>query len=544
MKKNLICKTVCLLSCIFLVACNPNSSTSENNSINSNEYDSSWQPSSNALEDASQPTIKNPVGQYNLFNKMRASNDQIGLPSKGEDNILVVPIEFKDDEQAMQYTDTNLRMLKQAYFSSSSSDKTYPSVSSYFLEASSNQLKLGGVITPKIVLPNNLNYYITKVANYGYLEPKYEILSYIYNYLFNETGTYYLKDFDANKDGKVDNIVLVYNYPSLKSDTGYKVDDEYLTSFLSSETYFKKDFASYENEKTLVNSFTFTSSKYLTSAFITSSKKYSFGSKDSHEYIKQAGRALGLDDYSDSEGLRAPLGNTDMMEIAINDLNPFAKYQLGYIEPSKVITSELTESKIITLNKENPVVLLSNKDVNLFGEYLLVTYYDSSSRANMLDASSPYYLGYQGISESGIRVYKVDSRLVRGYSEFELYEDEINFDDTLTLNDSTTAKYKYDYAFTNSSTNKYASSGISFNFPLVSLLTKNETNRHIVSSSITYNKADQFYANDIFGDKDSISQFYYNFMFDGDGYNRDSLGMSFKVNSVNQDGASLTIERI
>lgn len=542
-----------LLGTTGLTACDPNQPSSS--SVSSSSSSSSWQPGENAIDGAEQPYYKSEdlVADLNDLGKMRLSQDKFGLPQKGKANILVVPVTFLEDSNDEKFTSNQLTNLKSAYFDSEVSDNSYPSVKAYYADISNGELDIDGVVSPSITLPDNAISYLERAYLEGETKIKTEILEYIYDYLFEETQTYNLADFDSNKDGKIDGIVLAYGYPSFKDDTLYQASDSssqaIFANLFNSDTYFNCDFSYYWKESK-VNSFTFTSGKYIESFYINpTSGTYNKASRDSHEFIKQVGRMLGLEDYSDLTGnangnYRAPLAGSDMMEIAVGSHNPFSLYSLGYIQPQKLVASQVSSSVDINLTEDNSTLILETKDNGIFGEYLMVQLYTPTG-VNKLDSTSPYYLNHQTSSQLGIRVYKVDSRLVRGYDDYELYEDSIDFDASLINSKGEEVKYRYDYAFTNSYTNKYSSYGIGFEFPLVEILKKDESNRHMLSSSYTYSDDDMFYQGDVFGD-DTPSEFYKNFKFDGDGYNREALGLKFTVKTLNKtnNSATITVERI
>lgn len=532
---------VILLS--FLISGCNNNTPSE---TNKDDYDSSWEPGENALKDAEKVSKKNPEGNFDSpINKLRITQNNNALPSKGEANILVVPIAFKDDETYV-YSDTDLESLRKAYFNKDLNNLTsYPSVREYYALSSDNLLDLTGVVTPIITLPMNYFTYVYRAYNLGdYLSVKCEILTYVYDYLFNETETYYLKDFDSDNDNKIDNIVLTYAYPSLESDTGYSSSYEYMTSFFNSDTYLYTDINSYLDDDTYINSFTFTSKMYLNSLYVNEDlSSYTEGSNDSHEYIKLVAKAIGLPSYLDNTGnssgtYRSPLGNTDMLEIGIGEMNPFSLYLLGYKDFTKIVSTNINNETILNLDNENNTILITNNDKGIFSEYLLVTLYNSESTINKFDNTAPYYLGYMGINTPGIRVYKIDARLVKKVNNsYYLYTDINNF-----LNDENDTNY-YDFAFTNNYINNYYNYGITYEFPLIELLKKDETNRHMLDLNNPYSSLDQFGEGDIFGDINSISKYYYNFSFDGSGLKKDKLNLSFEVTSLTNEKASIKLWR-
>jgi len=528
---------ILLLSPFLLMACSGQET--------SDGYDENWAPGEKALADATPVSVKNPTGDFSSpINKLRKSQGNQALPSKGEANILVVPICFSGDitSTTYAYSTSDLKQLETSYFALDLlNSEDAPSVREYYAISSNNELNLTGVVTPVVTLPESyVNYLYSAIYSTSYAQAKYDIMSYVYDYLFVQTETYYLKDFDSDDDGRIDNIVLAYSYPSLEDDTYFSTDSTYVNQFFSSDTFLHEDFSSFEDESIPVNSFTFTSGRYTSSYLIDASGGASKAQHDSHEYIKNIGRAIGLEEYSDNTGnssgvYRSPLGETDVMEIAIGEQNPFSLYLMGYQEPTKVLSGSLDENGTsLSLSASSPTILLANEDDGAFGEYLLINFYDPSSAINKFDAEGPYYLGHAALGEHGIKVYKVDSRLAKKYDGYyHLYDAAPSF-----LEGDV-----YDFAFTNNYVNDHAEEGITYNFPLVELLKKDETNRHMLDSNNPYAATDMFYQGDVFGDEDSVSRFYYDFSFDGRGLSQNRLGASFEVTSLSKDGATIRLWR-
>lgn len=512
-------------------------------------YDENWEPGENAIEGASEVEFKNPQGDFSSpISKLRKTQDNQALPTKGEANILVVPVHFYEEQETSSYCfdDEDLENIKESYFKKDLLDEeNAPSVREYYAKESNGELDLNGVVTPIITLPESYITYIYRaIYQSSYDQIKYEVMSYIYDYLFNETKTYYLQDFDSDDDGKVDNIVICYSIPSLEDDTYFYTSSTYINSFFTSKTYLHEDFSSFEDSSVLVNSFTFTSGRYIQSYLVSEDGTSATpATSDSHEFIQNVGRAMGLEYYSDLTGnsdetYRSPLGNSDVMEIAIGEQNPFSLYLLGYEEPRKVLASNINDEVTYEISYSNPTILLANKDSGVFGEYLLINFYDANSEINKFDNTAPYYLGYVGLQKTGVRVYKVDARVAKKYNGyFYLYDDEPEF------LSSETCDSEYDFAFTNSYVNDHEEEGITYNFPLVELLKKDETNRHMLDSNNPYKETDLYFEGDVFGDEDSISKFYYDFSFDGNGLKQDKLNVSFEVTSLDADKATIKLWR-
>lgn len=491
----------------------------------------------NAIEDAEQPSVSKPVGELSVLGQMRKKQDRLGLPQKGQANLLVVPVSFStiDGKTANTHAfeDSDLDFLQNAYFAS---NDLY-SVRSYYAASSYNKLELSGVIAPTFDTKLSIADFYKKANSEGAQKAQEEILKQVYDlYFTGDTATYDPRDFDSNKDGLIDGITLVYDYNAFNALTS---QDETMISLFNNTTHFHKDLT-YRDVR--VGSYSWVALDDFRLA--DNSGNIAF-INDNHNYLHEVGAMLGLPDYSDTTGdnnnkTRAPLGNLDMMDGKVFDHNPFSKYLLGWIDP-KVITSDNLES--VTLNsyeEDGSSLLLSNtKTDSPFGEYLLVEFYtpfglntrDSGFGVGKEDY--PFSIQYQHITggslasfnNSGIKVYKVDSRLVKKSANgFFLNEDALDWE-----------KNEYDFAFTNSSKNAYAEYGLIDNYPLVELLSSNGINRHMTDSSYVLNNEDYFLNGASFGSEDQIDGFYKNFTFD-DGQ---KLGFGFNVSLSGTSSATI-----
>ncbi len=479
------------------------SSSGDSSSVSSsvsdeNEYDPDWQPGSDALEDATQPEVKNPQGTLNELGKMRASSSEAGLPQQGEANILVVPVQFalSDSSNADEndvITEENRQALSDAFFGESDS------VSSYYYASSFGALTLSGVVTPTISLPSYFSTYALTAYAQGQEAAIETITDYVYTYLFEETETYYSHDFDADDDGKIDNIVIAYAWS--EDSWIFNSDYDYIYEALFAE-------GTFYNPTSEVNTITWTTAKI----------------DDVHtvnEYIREVGKVLGLSYYYDSYGTRAPLANTDIMDDGLTgDQNPFSKYQLGWIDPAIYTPDDLDSELTITIDADSPIIL-SYEEVDLFGEYLILDFVSASDDSVF--------------TTSGIRVYEVDSRLAKEYNGYYFpytYDGETDFTDGV-----------YTYSYSNDSTNPLYYYGIDQSYPLVSLLDSDGNNRHNVDASIEFDDSDLFVAGDSFGTESIVEGFYEDFRFHGDSYNGPELGIIFTVDEVSDSSATITLRR-
>ena len=537
---------------ISLLSCT-NSNNQDNDGINDKDgiieeyYDVNWKPGKNAIKGATQPTIKNPVGITNELNDMRRSQDKMGLPSQGEANILVVPVTFKGDENVIAYdltfTKDDINVINNLYFQGSRND--YPSVKDFYEKSSYDKLHLNGVVSPVVTFDTEFLTFVGKAVNGNATVSQLhaELTSYVYNYLFNETQTYYIGDFDSDNDHRVDSIHLMINYP-LGYSTGNELLDSAITQFLNYDNvYFRKDLL----DKTPVNSYV------VTSEYIR--KIESAGGDASHFAVVQVGYQLGLDNMSDLTAnldqtyLRAPYAYKDLLDGYVGDHNAFSKYQLGWISPKLLkmgsIEGENLHVELRPFESSGDAIILYSGEHSLFSEYLIVDYYTPTG-LNSFDATSYTVLGTNVFTIPGIRVTKVDARLLRGYGDnFYPYSGAINLNSKLTLPNGDKVNYVYDYWHTNNYINNYYNQGITDNEPLCSLLDSFGFNRHITAASdllfdINYTNSLLFHAGDSFGSDEQIEGCYKNFKFNSG----DKLGLSFDVSSLANNRAVVVLKEV
>jgi hypothetical protein len=109
-----------------------------------------------------------------------------------------------------------------------------------------------------------------------------------------------------------------------------------------------------------------------------------------------------------------PMGNIDMMDANIIDHDAYSKFVFGWITPYVVNGS--IEITLKPSASSGEAVLLPTGDGwngSAFDEYMLLEYYTPTG-LNEKDSAS-YYPGnhVQGFTESGVRIYHVDSRIVK-----------------------------------------------------------------------------------------------------------------------------------
>ena len=470
-----------------------------------------------------EPTFKDPVGSRTPAGKVAASYGNPSLVQKGQENLLVVPVQFLNDAQ--QYSDTQIESLKSFFFGSRNS------VSAYYSKVSNGALNLGGVVGPEgaLTLPYTLDTYLAQVSTLGPSGVISEITDYVVTSIFQSYMTKALdwRDFDADGDGVIDGISLVYIHSPADENTTDAAEASLLTAGLVSSPLEGRD-------NIQVGSVSWSPYDY------TSRQSFTDGI-----YESLVGSMLGIPSLTDSVGdsttgyYRSPMGFTDIMDTYyLTDQSSFAKYLMGWIDPTVYTASDIdAEGLKVTLRPSestgDAIILSPTGSESPFGEYLIVDFYTPTGyNANTI--------GINTMTTPGVRVLKVDSRLARQQSAhwYLTGEEDPDFSDGAV----------YDYAFTNNAINNHYSDGITENFPLCEILDDSAFNRHVTGDTPILTSDALFQQGEGFGDGNvplSNRLFYGDFAFDGDGnpLTAPTLGITFTVDSVTSDSATITLRR-
>ena len=513
----------------------PNSSETTSNPSSTTNPSTSGSSTSSPQD----PLIKDPKGQLSDINKLRASQGQSGMPSLGQVNVLVVPVQFHlgadatEEESQFAFTKDITDNVHSSFFGEANA---IPSVKAFYEESSNGKLTIGGATAPVVELSDTLEEAMTIVSSQGAGTYFGSIVDTVYSTLFEgEDKVYDLSDFDSDDDGKVDSLVLVNPLPTLILLGGNSTGDENIDALLS-------DVVAFGTEESHIDSFAWTSA--FCAEYNNYMQTYSASGPDSHFYVNIIGSMMGLDTYYDLTGnsttntYRAPLAMLDRMDGYIGDHNPFSKYQLGWAEPTYITPNDVGEKgKTITISKGESIAL-SYENQGLYGEYLLLDLYTPEG-LNAVDSENAYVYGRREFTTSGVRVYEVNSSLVRGRgNQYVPYDGEPDYDATYTLSDGTKAKYSYAYAHSNSSINPLSEYGVIDPEPLVSLLSSTGMNRHIVDFNNKLGNDDLFAEGSSFSDS-GIPGFYQDFRFDSG----KELGLTFSVDKIEGEQVTLTIRR-
>ncbi|HIR66256.1 MAG TPA: InlB B-repeat-containing protein [Candidatus Fimimonas gallinarum] len=354
----------------------------------------------------------------NLQDKLLAYDGSIGLPSTGNIDCLVVPVQFSDTQAI---TSADLEKLNKA-FNGTAADTGWQSVSSYYALSSYNKLNLnydiwgvnigtsGNVFTAShdSAYYNNYNQTVD-VGDYTYTQYGDEVI--LLEVLEWLEGQIDLTKYDTNNDGCIDAVYLIYS-----ADVDYQSDSSiywaYVTWYSGNRQFDGKDAYYY-----LFAGFDFMDEDADRADGTEYSGTIEGLNINASTYIHETGHLMGLDDYYDYDmtvGSGEGLGGADMMDYTVGDHGVYSKIMLGWITPTVV-----TESKTFTIEPSTTsgdcLLVMLDFDNSYFSEYLLIDLY-SATGLNALHASQANSYLYDGASY-GVRIYHVSSSVNNPYSD-------------------------------------------------------------------------------------------------------------------------------
>ena len=235
------------------------------------------------------------------------------------------------------------------------------------------------------------------------------------------------KDYDANKDGFIDSVIMIYSCEPHVRVGGKEVDDELFWAFC-----WIRSVESSDANKDRPEPFRYFWSSYYTfyedgywdadgthKDWTNKQIKDGTATLDAHTLIHEFGHVLSLPDYynqESGEGCYEPLGALDMMAYNIGDHNAFSKALYGWTAPYVVYGNATVTMRSTTDTGEFIVIPFETledpeADFTLLSQYVMIEFLTPTgvAYADGKDAYAGAYPVYYSVP--GVRVTLVDARL-------------------------------------------------------------------------------------------------------------------------------------
>ena len=340
--------------------------------------------------------------------------------------VLVVPVDFTNypstdygaGETQTESEEASRRMLQKVFFGGPE-DMEWYSLREYYKSTSFGTCNVSGVIAP---------WYHTEISSNsvpksgGKPDTAYarQIAIKLQNKYRNvpitdvDGNSYNLADFDANKDGFVDTIIMLYTPPI--TTTG-----ELWWAFASSVS---GAYGVYTPDGKMegANRFFWASFKFLFEKdgggyYTPEEIKDGTAKPDVHTMTHEFGHCLSLPDYyvTDYGDDYAGLGGLDMMDNNIGDHNAYSKTLYGWINPKRVAgkKGKTTFKLRSTTTTGDAVIIPAPGEWNdtYLDQYLMIEFITPEGVAKK--DGEKKYLGYYPLyyNKAGVRITHVDARL-------------------------------------------------------------------------------------------------------------------------------------
>lgn len=417
----------------------------------------------------------------------RSQNYLHKMNSTGNSKMLVIPVDFSDYScNSLSYGCSLSKTLIQNAFFGKSERNQYESVASYFDKSSYGKLKIDGKVTD----------WFTPTVTYADLTNKNTSKSIVLQ-IYNQAIAWYEKKYGDLSSYYISGdkslglpIYFIYSAPA-----------DYSQNRTSSPLW----------------AYTFRSDALTSWTSFSMLNVDAYNKVDSHTLIHETGHLLGLEDYYATNGNYSPTGHIDMMDYSIGDETGLSKMLLNWTRPISIYQS--TTYTIRPFYSSGDLILLNpNWNKSQLDEYLLLEYFvpkglnENDSKSNVIEAKLP--------SSSGLKVYHVDARA--GF--YQNRTKVVGY-----LNNGGFSKNSYRVGLVHS--NSISSDNEFTKYPLYHLLERSG-NDTFMSGGIASDDS-LWHTGDTFGESTFVD---YKF------HNGESLGISFKIESMNNDSITISFD--
>ena len=432
------------------------------------------------------------------------------LPSVGTSKLLVVPVNIKGASKS--WDESMLNKINSAFFGKAV-QTSWQSVSSFYETASYGKLKIVGEVAPVFSSQISISSLIGNVVD-GEKRPDLKIVN---EWIKDVRYKSLRQKYDLDGNDALDGVAFIYNVP-VNSKNGFWA----WTTWIEENHNFAPSVRNY---------------LWASYFFLNDAEHANYGNNgiDCHVLIHEVGHLLGLDDYYPYEKDQLDVsGGLEMHSYNIGDENIYSKYVMGWADPYYVNTSTSITLNIRPSALYGDAIIINDFWNNTpYDEYVILEYYTPQLN-NYLDSIQTYKSGFKMFTESGIRMYHVDSRVVHVEEENFVFEMPSKID----LRTS-----EYLIGPCNSPSRAYLNDDVKDKYKLLHLIdgdnrefynAKNRTERNnaVADNDSLFKTGDVFEANQKF------------FKNNGNFNSGNEVGYSIRINSLSAEYANVTITKI
>lgn len=366
-------------------------------------------PSASSLETSSQGYEKAKELTPFSYKDLYLSQGADAVESMGKQRLLVVPVELSD----YPFRQRDISSMQVGISGSAEDTGYWESLASFYEKSSYGKLKLEftysdiyqtNLTSQELLSEATEEYGSGNEANYVS-----DLMDKIVSWYKRKEKTN-CQEFDADANGYIDGIILVYSCPDYSDWKVQRYDN----------SGFYWAYCSFGTSSPDVSSPSGMAYFWMSYDFFY--EETSYPNVDSHTLIHEFGHMLGLDDYyasedSGSENFNATGG--DVMEAYnIKDHDIFSKVSFGWTLPYLV-----KDSCTITISpseESGECILVPTESWNgtAFDEYLLLELYTPTG-LNEKDSKKAYSSYSKGITSYGVKLWHIDARIALIHSADE-----------------------------------------------------------------------------------------------------------------------------
>ena len=442
----------------------------------------------------------NRVSMSEGYYELKSSPSSMGTTqSLGTAKLLVIPVWFTDSSLKITSTAKNniYADITECYIGETKSNG-WRSVKNYYYDESNHLCNLDITIAPW--------YYDSFSSSHYYTDntATFTLATTASNHYFSNSGES-KTDYDANNDGCLDGVLLIYAYPDRQAHNRVDTIDQSTESNMWAYCAHRGETRDVSNPS--LNVYFWASYDFMYNSALATSRvgnsywngySDSIGSLDSTTFIHEMGHMFGLVDYYDYKGLSNPAGSYTMQDHDVGGHDPYSLLSLGWAKayiPNNSCTITLDD-----VFKEHEVIILTpdwNEFDSPFDEYLILELYSPTGLNEHEQAEID-------VSSVGIRLWHVDARLVHYTSS--LSEENIVKKTTTHPGGSFTHLVTNDsYDGTNESSYPLGLDYADYN--LLQLIHKSGVDTYKPALSATFEATSLFYAGESFSMADYKDQF-------------------------------------